>query len=351
MTRELATRTMYSQRTADTPALTLALIPAHNEERFIGSMVLAVRAYVDEVVVIDDGSADRTSEVARQAGATVLQHRRNGGKAAAVNTGFVYARALHPSAVVMLDGDGQHCADDIPQVLAPITSGRADVVVGSRFLGIKSDIPAYRQVGQHGLTFVTNLASGVRVSDSQSGFRAFSGRAVQHLTFTQGGFSIESEMQFLVKEHRLRVTEAPIKVIYAEKAKRNPVRHGLQVLNGVLRLMTQLRPMQFFGTTGFAVFMVGAMLGVYLTQIYAATQQLAIGYGLLTVLLCVVGLVLFAGIILHSTRAMIRNVRYSMLDSQQAEPASVADLLRPHRAVAEPRLDISPALVERAVGA
>ncbi len=351
MTRDLETRTNPRQP-ANTPELTLALIPAHNEERFIGSMVLAVRAYVDEVIVVDDGSSDRTSEIAREAGATVLQHRRNGGKAAAVNTGFMYARTLNPTALVMLDGDGQHSADDIPQVLAPIHSRRADVVVGSRFLQVKSDIPAYRQVGQHGLTLVTNLASGVRVSDSQSGFRAFSGRAVQNLTFTQGGFSIESEMQFLVKEHQLRVVEAPIKVIYAEKAKRNPVRHGLQVLNGVLRLMGQLRPLLFFGASGFMVFLMGGVLGMYLTQIYTVTQELAIGYGLLTILLCVVGMVLcFAGVILHSTRAMIRDVRHGVLHRQSTEPAVAADVLRPQLPTLQPRLEGASLLVEQAVGA
>src|SRR5919202_3956184 len=150
----------------------------------------------------------------------------------------------------MLDGDGQHCAEDIPQVLAPVLDGVADVVVGSRFLEVKSDIPAYRQVGQHGLTLVTNLASGVRISDSQSGFRAFSPLALDALSFSQGGFSIESEMQFLVREHKLRLVEAPIKVIYAEKAKRNPVHHGMQVINGIMRLVGQIRPLLYFGLPG-----------------------------------------------------------------------------------------------------
>ncbi len=329
MTRDLETRNNLTAH-ANTPELTLALIPAHNEERFIGSMVLAVRAYVDEVIVVDDGSSDRTSEIARQAGATVFSivamvvRQRQSILASCM---LVPSIQLH---LVMLDGDGQHSADDIPQVLEPNHSRRADVVVGSRFLQVKSDIPAYRQVGQHGLTLVTNLASGVRVSDSQSGFRAFSGRAVQHLTFTQGGFSIESEMQFLVKEHHLRVVEAPIKVIYAEKAKRNPVRHGLQVLNGVLRLMGQLRPLLFFGASGFMVF-----LDRRLTW-HVPDPDLRGDTGISDWLrsaddsLCVVGMVLcFAGVILHSTRVMIRDVRYGILHRQSTEPAAAADVLRP----------------------
>src|SRR5690349_4093402 len=178
---------------------TVALIPAYNEARFIGSLVLAALAHVDLALVVDDGSSDRTAEIARRAGATVFRHSQNQGKAAAVNTGFLYMRQLKAAGVVMLDGDGQHTADDIPRVLEPILAGEADIVVGSRFLDVKSDIPLYRQVGQHGLTLATNLTSGVRVSDSQSGYRAFSSRAIEKLWFGQGGFSIESEMQFLIR--------------------------------------------------------------------------------------------------------------------------------------------------------
>lgn len=299
---------------------TVALIPAFNEERFIGSLVLAVQSYVDHVVVVDDGSSDRTVEIARKAGATVVQHQNNQGKAAAVNTGFTHVRRLRPAVLVMLDGDGQHCADDIPQLLEPVRADEADVVVGSRFMSVKSDIPAYRKVGQHGLTLVTNLASGVSISDSQSGFRAFSSRALEQLSFSQGGFSIESEMQFLVREHRLRVLEVPIKVIYAEPAKRNPVSHGMQVLNGILRLVGQIRPLLFFGLSGVVTLLLGLALGLYIVDIYARTQTLAIGYGLLTVMLCVIGMLLvFVGLVLHSTRGMLLELRRNMLDRLETE--------------------------------
>lgn len=295
------------------PGPVVALIPAHNEERFIGSLVLAVREHVDMVVVVDDGSGDRTAAIARKAGAIVVQHPVNQGKAAAVNSGFAYSRRLAPAALVMLDGDGQHCADDIPQMLSPVLNDEADIVLGSRFRAVRSEIPAYRQVGQHGLTLATNLTSGVWVSDSQSGFRAFSQRAVEHLRFSRGGFSIESEMQFLVRDHGLRLVEVPIKVVYAEPAKRNPVSHGLQVLNGILQLVGQSRPLLFFSALGLAVFLAGCTLGVIIIDIYARTHELAIGYGLITVVLCVMGvLMLFAGLILHSTRGMLIDLRQSL---------------------------------------
>lgn len=292
------------------PGRTIALIPAHNEERFIGSLVLSARQYVDLVIVVDDGSSDRTAEIATMAGATVVQHQINQGKAAAVNTGFTYARQLNPSAVVMLDGDGQHSAREIPQVLEPVLQGEADIVVGSRFLHVKSDIPAYRQIGQHALTLATNVASGVRVSDSQSGYRAFSARALETLSFGQSGFSVESEMQFQAREHQLRVVEVPISVIYAEPAKRNPFTHGMQVLNGILRLVGQTRPLLFFGGAGVVTLALGIALGLHIIQTYTRTQELGIGYGLVTVMLCVIGVLLFfAGVLLHSIRGMLAELR------------------------------------------
>jgi hypothetical protein len=295
---------------------TIALIPAFNEERFIGSIVLAARAYVDLVVVIDDGSTDQTAAIACKAGATIVQHQQNQGKSAAVNTGFAHVRGLNPRAVVMLDGDGQHCAGDIPGVLGPICRGEADIVVGSRFLNVRSAIPAYRQVGQHGLTMITNLASGVRVSDSQSGFRAFSRTALETLSFTRdGGFSIESEMQFQIREHALRVVEAPINVIYAEKAKRNPIAQGLQVLKGIAGMVRQTRPVLFCGAAGSILLCFSLIWGWSLLNLYTAQQIIDPVAGVMTILLSVLGIVvLFAGFVLQATRSMLLRLQTALVD-------------------------------------
>lgn len=299
----------------DRPGPTVALIPAYNESRFIGSLILAVLPLVDRVVVVDDGSADGTAELARRAGAEVVQHPVNQGKTAAVNTGFAYALRYSPAAVVMLDGDGQHCAADIPAVLGPILAGEADIVVGSRFLDVHSAIPAYRRVGQHGLTLATNLASGVPLSDSQSGFRAFSRQALAELCFGGGGFSVESEMQFLAREHGLRLCEVPIRVIYAEPPKRDPVRHGLQVVHAIVNMVGQSRPLFFFTLMGMPTIAASMLLGVAVLRIYALTNQLAVGYALVTVLLSIVGIILFfTGVILHSTRGMLIEMRKSLIE-------------------------------------
>lgn len=294
-----------TDRSAQHPSV--AVIAAYNEDRFVGSVVLKTRQHVDQVVVVDDGSADQTARVAEQAGAVVLRHDRNRGKAQALNTGLSHARGLNPCAVVLLDADGQHDPDAIPALLAPIVDGAADIVVGSRFLGVPSKTPRWRIFGQRALTIATNVASGTALSDSQSGFRALSPRAVKHLNFRpEGGFSIESEMQFLVNQHKLKVQEVPVVVTYQEPAKRNPVGHGMQVVNGILALVSQHRPLFFFGVPGILLLVAGLTMGAVVVDRYNTYMRLAVGYALISVLLCLIGIqTVFTGIILHTIRAFL----------------------------------------------
>ncbi|HMA37744.1 MAG TPA: glycosyltransferase family 2 protein [Chloroflexia bacterium] len=282
------------------PRIAIA-IPAYNEERFIGSVVIQALCYTPEVVVIDDGSADGTTFIAEQAGARVLRHGVNKGKSEAVNTALAWAREQAIDILVFIDGDGQHEAGEIETLLVPIRAGLADMVIGSRFLSVHSSIPRYRQVGQHLFTTITNLASNQPVSDSQSGFRAFSRQAIAVLRFTGTGLSVESEMQFQAKEHQLVIAEVPISVIYAEKAKRNPVGHGLQILSNLVQLVSQHRPLAFFGLQGLLLLGAGAGMALVTVDIFSTTHVLAMGYALLAVLLLILGiLTLFVGLILHA---------------------------------------------------
>jgi glycosyltransferase involved in cell wall biosynthesis len=286
-----------------TRTTSIALIPAYNEERFIGSVVLKARRYVDLVIVVDDGSKDETANIAEAAGATVIR-QANSGKAGAINTGLERVRGYEPQAVVLLDGDGQHDAADIPAMLRPVLDGEADMVVGSRFLGVESNTPKWRVAGQQALTMATNIASGVPLTDSQSGFRAISRRALDTLHFRTAGFSVESEMQFLVKEHKLATHEVPISVNYDEKPKRNPFKQGMQVLNGILSMVAQNRPLFFFGVPGTIFMTIGVVLALNVVDAYWRYYQLATGTAIISMTLCIVGaLTFFTGIILHTIRA------------------------------------------------
>jgi glycosyltransferase involved in cell wall biosynthesis len=284
----------------------VAVVPAYNEERFVGSVVLRALKLATTVIVVDDGSTDKTADVAEAAGAVVVRHGGNQGKGAALNSGFRTARRLQPDVVVTLDADGQHLPEELGLVVAPVLEGRADIVVGSRYLQSAHHVPRHRVLGHRAFNLITNSVSGVAVTDSQSGFRAFSPQALAALSFSSRSFSVESEMQLLAREHHLRVEEVPIVIQYLDRPKRSVVAHGLNVLGGVLRLVGQYRPLFFFGVPGLLLLVLGIVWGMLVVDIYRTFQSLPIGYTLLTGLLMTLGtLSLFTGLILHSVRGLL----------------------------------------------
>lgn len=214
----------------------IAAIPAYNESKHIATIIRNTLRHVDQVIVIDDGSTDGTDRIASAVGATVVRHVVNQGKGAAINHAFRIAREIQPTAMVLLDADGQHNPDEIPSLLEPVLNGQVDMVVGSRFLR-NNHIPKYRMLGQNILTLTTNIGSGIRISDTQSGFRSFSQKAINKMSFRESGFAVESEMQFKARQYDLKVSEVPIVTNYDEKVKRSPVAHGFGVLFRVINLI------------------------------------------------------------------------------------------------------------------
>lgn len=292
----------------------VAGIPAYNEGRFIGSIVLSLRPLVDTVLVVDDGSRDNTAAIAEAAGAAVVSHPKNLGKGHALNSIFTKARELDPDALVVLDGDSQHRVEELPEILRPILEGEADIVVGSRYIRSSGDVPAIRRLGHTAVNIMTGAAAGLMLSDSQSGFRAFSRRAIEVLHFKADGFAVESEMQFLARDFGLRVKEVSISSVYHDPPKRNVLQHGTVVLNGLIRLVGQHRPLLFFGVSGLLMLVLGLWLGSRVVIIYQETRVLAIGYALITVFLGIVGTVsLFTGLMLHSIRALILDLKEEQL--------------------------------------
>lgn len=283
----------------------VVIVPAYNEERFIGSIVLKLLKFPVKVVVINDGSTDDTAYLAKAAGAEVLSLPSNQGKGAALNYGFEQARNYEPDALVMIDADSQHLPEELPQIVCPILQHKADIVVGSRYINKKSsNTPLKRRLGHKFINFLTSVTTGIDVSDSQNGYRAFSKKAYQNIQFSSEGFSVESEMQFIARENKLRLVEVPITVRYQDNQKRSSLRQGFIVLNGILRLASQYRPLLFFGGGGLLALTFGIFWGIIVVNRYIQLGLLAMGYALISVLLCIIGLVLFStGIILHSTRS------------------------------------------------
>lgn len=288
----------------------IAAIPCFNEERCIGSVVLKARKYVDKVVVIDDGSADATSEVAFEAGASVHQHNCNRGYGAAIQSALDKGKQLGADVLVILDGDGQHDPNQIPKLIKPILDGEADVVIGSRFLGTGKKPPLYRRLGQRVLTAVTNVGSGKKVTDSQSGFRAYSSKALNALNLAENGMSVSSEIQFAISKSGLKVAEVPIEVSYFDKAKRSPLGHGVSVLSRVLVLFSLRQPLLLFGLPGLAFLGVGLAIGARVLAAYSSTHDLAVGNALITILLCLAGLLaLFTALMLQAMKELLRGLR------------------------------------------
>lgn len=287
----------------------VVIIPAYNEERFIGSVVLKVRRYAQTVIVVDDGSTDDTGIIAQAAGAIVIRHPANKGKGAALNTGFSIGREFNPQVMVMIDGDGQHLPEQLAGIVRPVLAGEADIVIGSRYLNHIKCVPRHRALGHWFFNQLTRAASGLKVSDSQSGYRAFSPNAYSADIFHSADFTVESEMQFLARQHGLRVVEVPITIRYPDKPKRSVLKHGLVVLNGVLHLVGQYRPLLFFGVPGMFSFLIGVGWGILVVERFRQTQQLAVGYALICVLLSVLGLIMLStGFTLHSIRGLLLEI-------------------------------------------
>jgi glycosyltransferase involved in cell wall biosynthesis len=285
-------------------------IPCYNEEVAIGSLVLRASQYVDQVVVVDDGSTDKTAEVARLAGAHVLVHDANIGKGAALRDLFEYATQSGFGIIVIIDGDGQHNPDDIPKLLDPLLRDEADVVNGSRYLdGKAGSTPRYRRFGQVVLDGVIHfgLNGGVTITDTQSGFRAFSTKTAPFFKFHSDKLAIDSEMLMDAANAQLRIKEVNIGVRYdVGCSSKHPVSHGLQVLTGVLRSIEFKRPLLAFTVPGLILVAVAAGIATFVIRDFLRVGYVVLGPTLLMLLLMLVGTFLvFTGIILHSVSALI----------------------------------------------
>ncbi|MGZ4901411.1 MAG: glycosyltransferase family 2 protein [Halobacteriota archaeon] len=288
-------------------------IPCYNEEVAVGSLVLRAAKYADRVVVVDDGSTDKTTEVAHLAGADVIVHDRNEGKGTALRDLFAYALDYGADIIVILDGDGQHNPDDIPKLIEPLELDEADVVNGSRYLdGTRHETPLYRRVGQVVLDKFTNfwLGRDVDISDTQSGFRAFTRKAMPHFRFGSKRLAIDSEMLIDAAHAKLRIMEVGVGVRYdVGRSSKHPVSHGLQVLTGVLRSIELKRPLLAFTLPGAVLLAIGIALGFYVYQVYLFMGRVPNGPAILTLLVVIIGTFMtFTGIILHTMASLTESL-------------------------------------------
>jgi len=208
----------------------VAVIPAYNEEKNIERVVRELRPHVSEVVLVDDGSSDATGERANRAGAWVLTHAINRGQGAALATGMKFAvDNLNADIIINYDADGQHSSEEIDAIVKPIMIGRADVVLGSRFLNNNSNVPFFRKIVLKAGIIFSRITSGLKITDTHNGFRAFTGEAAKKIRITQDRMAHASEILDEIGRNNLRYVEVPVTIRYTKES----MEKGQSSLNSV----------------------------------------------------------------------------------------------------------------------
>jgi len=273
-------------------------MPAFNEGKYIGSLILQARQYANEVLVIDDGSIDITSKVAKLAGATVIRHEENKGKGVAIQRILAEANKRTTDILILMDADSQHDPEEIPSLVKAILEG-SDLVIGSRKMQRKN-IPQYRRIGQGVLSYLSSILSRRKLSDTESGFRALSRKAISEIQLRETGFAVETEMISVATTKGLKITEVPISAIYTKDSSTlNPISHGLGVLQRIATMISERRPVLFFGLFGSILIVLGLVAGIMVARTYFASLTLATGTALMSMLLITIGMLsIFTGVIL-----------------------------------------------------
>ena len=283
-------------------------IPAFNEEKNIAGIIIKLKKFSQHIVVCDDGSNDLTAKISEELGAIVIKHEKNLGYGAAIKSIFVKSQEINADVLVTFDADGQHRIEDIDKVLEPIKDNTADVVIGSRFLNNKQKIPKYRKVGIKAITELTNIVGGTKITDSQSGFRAYNKKILEKINPTESGMGISTEILIKIQKSGLRITEVPIIISYeGETSTHNPISHGSSVIFSTLKFVAIERPLTFYGIPGTILLIFGLIFGVWSLEIFARDGSLITNITLVGGIGIILGtILLITSTILHSIVSVVR---------------------------------------------
>lgn len=233
----------------------------------------------------------------------VVSHGTNRGYGGAIQSCFQYAKDKGFDAMVILDSDGQHDPEDIPRVLGPILNGEGDISIGSRFLDPNTKVPLYRKVGIGVITEITNgVSSGMTISDSQSGFRAYSRKAIEGLMPRDTNMGASVELLLDANKLNMRIVEVPVSIRYDEESStQNPVKHGLSVIGSIVRYVEYNHPLLVFLGSGFVLFLIGMITAMWSYYSYLNSHYLPFGPTVIAALTGVSGILLgITGLILHA---------------------------------------------------
>ena len=305
----------------------VVMIPAHNEERTITEVIKEIpgnAAEKVEVLVINDGSTDKTSEIAKEAGARVIDLKRNIGLGNAFREGLDTALEMNADIIVNIDADGQYNPKEIPKLIEPLLDGGADIVLGSRFKGSIEYMPLHKRIGNKLMTRVTSGVSGIALSDSQTGFRAFSREAALRLN-TIFNYTYVQETIIQAANKGLKVIEVPCEFRRRDGKSRlisNIFLYAKQAISIILRTYLNHKPLKVFLYIGGFVFFLGAIFGSSVLYRYFQTGLVSPYYPttILTAVLIIVGFqIIMLGLladIINNNRRLMEEIMYRLKDKR-----------------------------------
>ena len=285
-------------------------IPAYNEEKNIAGIILKLKEITNTIIVCNDGSTDLTNKIAEELGVIVINHPKNLGYGAAIRSIFLKAKEINSDILVTFDADGQHRIEDIKHVIQPIIENKTDIVIGSRFLNEKnSEVPEYRKIGIKIITKITNASINQKITDSQSGFRAYSKQVLEQLSPSDVGMGISTEI--LIKSSTLgfKISEVPIKILYEGKntSTHNPISHGTSVLLSTIKYTSIEHPLKFYGVPAIILMIIGFSFTIWSIQLYTEGGKLITNIALIGVGTTIIAVILtITAILLYSLVSVVR---------------------------------------------
>ena len=284
-------------------------IPAYNEEKNIASIIVKLKKIAQKIIVCNDGSTDLTGEIAQKLGAVVINHPKNLGYGSGIRSIFQKAKEIDSDILVTFDADGQHQVEDIKKVTEPILKNKADIVIGSRFLENKNvSAPEYRKIGIKLITKVTNSTLKEKITDSQSGFRAYNKDVITKLEPGDVGMGISTEILIKASSRGFKIAEVPINIQYeGNTSTHNPISHGTSVLLSTIKYISIEHPLKFYGIPSLIFFAIGISFTFLSVQYYTEIGRLNTNLTLVAAGTVLIGVILIiTTILLYSLVSVVR---------------------------------------------
>ncbi len=287
-------------------------LPAFNEEKNIGKIIAQLLNKSYAVIVCNDGSSDSTGIIAEKMGAIMINHKKNLGYGAAIGSIFKKAREDKFDILVTFDSDGQHRISDIEKIIEPIQNKMSDIVIGSRFTGDgKADMPKYRKLGIKVITDLVNSQTGKKITDSQSGFRAYNSKVLDQINPSESGMGVSTEILIKADKQKLKIKEIPITILYeGETSTHNPIAHGTSVILSTMKFISIEHPLKFYGIPGIGFLLMGLFFAIWTIQEFTSTGRIITNISLIGVGSIIFGMILtMTSIMLFSLVNVVRERR------------------------------------------